>query len=114
MTPEEHDTFCAISDALWGGELGWVDNLPKFRREVLSRIRDGAFWRHLHDKTLSLDKMKAQFMEDMLNQAAVHLQAMLNHEIEAPGCETCVSARKFLELYKDTWLIEEMGQKELL
>ncbi len=38
------DVLCAISDAMWGGELGWVDNLDTFKKEAVRRIKR-------HDRT---------------------------------------------------------------
>jgi hypothetical protein len=37
---ELQDVMCFISDIMWGGELGWVDNLKAFKREVKRRIKD--------------------------------------------------------------------------
>jgi len=106
MTGEEQDVFCAISDAMWGGELGWVDNLPKFKREAVYRIKDRDFWKHMEQKTTSLDALKAQFMQDMLKTAVKHLRAPQAlswcrdaREFVYPGKDV----REFLELYDTTW-----------
>ena len=100
MTPDEHDTFCAISDALRGGELGWVANLPNFRREAVSRIKDAAFWKRLSQKTTSLDALKAQFMEQMLAQA---VELLRDEYDNSPS----VDLGDFIRLYNDTWGKEE-------
>ena len=57
MTGEEHDAFCAISDAMWGGELGWVDNIEAFKKEAVRRIKTPAEARELVKEVKKLRRM---------------------------------------------------------
>ena len=72
----------------------------------IERLRhDRDFWKRLQHKTMSMDRLKAEMMEEMLHDAVMQLRGMLSHEfdIEAPGCETCNEAKEFIYLYDITW-----------
>jgi hypothetical protein len=62
--------------------------------EKLEQERD--FWKHLNQKTVSLDRLKAQFMDDMLKDAVKLLRQVYE---EKPW----LSIKDFLELHDRTW-----------
>lgn len=61
--------------------------------EELKRDRD--IWKRLNQKTISLDSLKAQFVEDMLKDAVALVEAMEQGPLQ--------EAAEFVSLYKMTW-----------
>jgi len=68
--------------------------------EIERLRRDRDFWKHLQQKTTSLDRMKADMVEDMLKQAV----ELLRDEYDV---NPSIDVGDFIRLYNDTWGKEE-------
>ena len=62
--------------------------------EVVRLRRDRDFWKHLEQTTVSLDALKAKFMEDMLHEAVEFLR---DYQMRDQGIA------EFVQQYDDTW-----------